>query len=247
MSTRVKVYPDTYLDSVLQLSGTRSMFEGGFFRVIVVRADSDLVDPVDLKGRTVATGAVDSPQATLLPLAVLAPDMPRLRSWVTDGSASALFLPNRFFRTDMVQDFERGGLSADDQELLLLRQRLQVDFLPVRAAGIGVAAAEVVRRAFGGDAGGGECLQAAQAGQDAVARAVASMESIATAVNRASVTVGQLGEFGQQIGRQDVPVWVSRAARTTAVSSWRTVTNPSPSYEVEAGCPGCGSRASTIR
>ena len=27
MSTRVKVYPDTYLDSVLQLSGTRSMFE----------------------------------------------------------------------------------------------------------------------------------------------------------------------------------------------------------------------------
>ncbi|HVL04462.1 MAG TPA: hypothetical protein VM388_00620 [Acidimicrobiales bacterium] len=27
MGTRVKVYPDTYLDSVLQLSGTRSMFE----------------------------------------------------------------------------------------------------------------------------------------------------------------------------------------------------------------------------
>ena len=27
MTTRVKVYPDTYLDSVLQLSGTRSMFE----------------------------------------------------------------------------------------------------------------------------------------------------------------------------------------------------------------------------
>src|SRR5687768_5917420 len=27
MSTRVKVFPDTYLDSVLQLSGTRTMFE----------------------------------------------------------------------------------------------------------------------------------------------------------------------------------------------------------------------------
>ena len=39
--------------------------------VVVVRADSDIAAPVDLKGRTVATGAVDSPQATLLPLAHL--------------------------------------------------------------------------------------------------------------------------------------------------------------------------------
>ncbi|MBE1489345.1 phosphate/phosphite/phosphonate ABC transporter substrate-binding protein [Plantactinospora soyae] len=39
--------------------------------VIVVRADSDLHSPGDLRGRTVATGAVDSPQATLLPLALL--------------------------------------------------------------------------------------------------------------------------------------------------------------------------------
>ncbi|MGI5213202.1 phosphate/phosphite/phosphonate ABC transporter substrate-binding protein [Plantactinospora sp. CA-290183] len=39
--------------------------------VIVVRADSDLRGPADLRGRTVATGAVDSPQATLLPLALL--------------------------------------------------------------------------------------------------------------------------------------------------------------------------------
>lgn len=39
--------------------------------VIVVRADSDLHSPADLRGRTVATGAVDSPQATLLPLALL--------------------------------------------------------------------------------------------------------------------------------------------------------------------------------
>jgi ABC-type phosphate/phosphonate transport system substrate-binding protein len=40
--------------------------------VIVVRADSDLHTLEDLRGRTVATGAIDSPQATLLPLAVLA-------------------------------------------------------------------------------------------------------------------------------------------------------------------------------
>lgn len=40
--------------------------------VIVVRADSDLHTLDDLRDRTVATGAIDSPQATLLPLAVLA-------------------------------------------------------------------------------------------------------------------------------------------------------------------------------
>ena len=45
-----------------------------------------------------------------------------------------------------------------------------------------------------------ESRQAAQQGQDAVAQAVRSMESIAEAVERASGTVGQLGEYGQQIG-----------------------------------------------
>jgi ABC-type phosphate/phosphonate transport system substrate-binding protein len=39
--------------------------------VIVVRADSPARSLGDLAGRTVATGAVDSPQATLLPLALL--------------------------------------------------------------------------------------------------------------------------------------------------------------------------------
>ena len=39
--------------------------------LVVVRADSDIEDVVDLAGRTVAVGAVDSPQATLLPLALL--------------------------------------------------------------------------------------------------------------------------------------------------------------------------------
>ncbi len=41
---------------------------------------------------------------------------------------------------------------------------------------------------------------AAQDGQQAVAQAVTSMEAIATAVQRASRTVDQLGEYGEQIG-----------------------------------------------
>ncbi|HSS09969.1 MAG TPA: PhnD/SsuA/transferrin family substrate-binding protein [Acidimicrobiales bacterium] len=36
--------------------------------VVVVRADSPISDVLDLKGKRVATGAIDSPQATLLPL-----------------------------------------------------------------------------------------------------------------------------------------------------------------------------------
>ncbi|MGH9124188.1 MAG: phosphate/phosphite/phosphonate ABC transporter substrate-binding protein [Acidimicrobiales bacterium] len=39
--------------------------------VVVVRADSPIVDVAGLAGRVVATGAVDSPQATLIPLALL--------------------------------------------------------------------------------------------------------------------------------------------------------------------------------
>jgi phosphonate transport system substrate-binding protein len=39
--------------------------------VIVVRADSPARSLADLRGRIVATGAVDSPQATLLPLSLL--------------------------------------------------------------------------------------------------------------------------------------------------------------------------------
>ncbi len=39
--------------------------------VVVVRSDSDIRSLADLRGRTVATGAVDSPQATLLPLSLL--------------------------------------------------------------------------------------------------------------------------------------------------------------------------------
>ena len=39
--------------------------------VVVVRADSPVVSLADLAGRVVATGAVDSPQATLLPLSLL--------------------------------------------------------------------------------------------------------------------------------------------------------------------------------
>lgn len=39
--------------------------------VIVVRADSPVTSIADLAGRVVATGAVDSPQATLLPLSLL--------------------------------------------------------------------------------------------------------------------------------------------------------------------------------
>lgn len=40
--------------------------------VVLVRSDSDVTEPSDLASCTVATGAVDSPQATLLPLAHLA-------------------------------------------------------------------------------------------------------------------------------------------------------------------------------
>lgn len=40
--------------------------------VVVVRADSPFVDLDDLRGRTVAVGAVDSPQATLIPLNLFA-------------------------------------------------------------------------------------------------------------------------------------------------------------------------------
>jgi phosphonate transport system substrate-binding protein len=39
--------------------------------VVVVRADSDILVPADLNGRTVAVGAIDSPQATLIPIAYL--------------------------------------------------------------------------------------------------------------------------------------------------------------------------------
>ncbi len=39
--------------------------------VIVVRSDSDIVEVSDLADRVVGTGAVDSPQATLIPLAML--------------------------------------------------------------------------------------------------------------------------------------------------------------------------------
>jgi ABC-type phosphate/phosphonate transport system substrate-binding protein len=39
--------------------------------VVVVRADSDILVPADLNGRTVAVGAIDSPQATLIPLSYL--------------------------------------------------------------------------------------------------------------------------------------------------------------------------------
>jgi ABC-type phosphate/phosphonate transport system substrate-binding protein len=44
------------------------------YSLVVVREDSGLHTPADLKGQTVAVGAVDSPQATLLPLS-------RLRGW----------------------------------------------------------------------------------------------------------------------------------------------------------------------
>jgi ABC-type phosphate/phosphonate transport system substrate-binding protein len=39
--------------------------------VIITRADADLQEAADLRGRRIATGAVDSPQATLLPLSHL--------------------------------------------------------------------------------------------------------------------------------------------------------------------------------
>src|SRR5262249_6671545 len=52
--------------------------------VVVVRADSAITNVADLVGRTVATGAVDSPQSTLLPLAHLA------RAGLDPGAAFAV-------------------------------------------------------------------------------------------------------------------------------------------------------------
>ena len=43
----------------------------GLTSVVVVRSDSPAQTPEDLRGRVIATGAVDSPQATLLPLSLL--------------------------------------------------------------------------------------------------------------------------------------------------------------------------------
>ena len=43
----------------------------GLTSVVVVRADSEIGSVADLAGRTVAVGAVDSPQATLIPLSSL--------------------------------------------------------------------------------------------------------------------------------------------------------------------------------
>jgi ABC-type phosphate/phosphonate transport system substrate-binding protein len=44
----------------------------GLSSLVLVRADSPIQSPADLKGRTVAVGASDSPQATLIPLLHLA-------------------------------------------------------------------------------------------------------------------------------------------------------------------------------
>ncbi len=43
----------------------------GLTSVVAVRRESDIDGPDDLRGRTVATGAVDSPQGTLLPISWL--------------------------------------------------------------------------------------------------------------------------------------------------------------------------------
>lgn len=51
--------------------------------VIVVRADSGIGKPADLKGRVVGVGAVDSPQATLLPVSLLRSHGLDLRTDVT--------------------------------------------------------------------------------------------------------------------------------------------------------------------
>lgn len=39
--------------------------------LIVVKSDSGIADIADLKGKTIAVGAIDSPQATLVPLSYL--------------------------------------------------------------------------------------------------------------------------------------------------------------------------------
>jgi ABC-type phosphate/phosphonate transport system substrate-binding protein len=78
---------DVTWDSPLAWVRTRRMAEAGgrkaravamrdtdqdLTSVVLVRSDSDITDVTGLAGRTVGTGAVDSPQSTLLPLAHLA-------------------------------------------------------------------------------------------------------------------------------------------------------------------------------
>jgi phosphonate transport system substrate-binding protein len=64
--------------------------------VIVVRDDSPVQAAADLRGRTVATGAVDSPQATLLPLALLRAAGLRLAAGDTDSGDDADVRVRRF-------------------------------------------------------------------------------------------------------------------------------------------------------
>ncbi|MEA2973158.1 MAG: hypothetical protein QOG82_1616 [Actinomycetota bacterium] len=67
--------PLAWVRSARQASGARALVmrdtDQDLTSVVVVRADSDVASVADLAGRTVAAGAVDSPQATLIPLSFL--------------------------------------------------------------------------------------------------------------------------------------------------------------------------------
>ena len=67
--------PLAWVRSARQAPGARALVmrdtDQDLTSVVVVRADSDIASVADLAGRTVAVGAVDSPQATLIPLSFL--------------------------------------------------------------------------------------------------------------------------------------------------------------------------------
>lgn len=83
--------------------------------------------------------------------------------------------------------------AAGENSISALESKSEASRMNQQIAAVAAASDDVARLAE-------QSREAAQTGQRAVQQAVASMQSIATAVGRASNTVDQLGIYGQQIG-----------------------------------------------
>ncbi|OAI40328.1 hypothetical protein AYO38_05995 [bacterium SCGC AG-212-C10] len=122
----------------------------------------------------------------------------QIASAINEVTRSAVALAS--LSQDSAREIER--VAAGSQQLAATAQTSAASAIASRddAASIGerivlvsTASADVARSAD-------ESRAAATKGQKAVGQAVDSMQSIAAAVERASATVDQLGEYGQQIG-----------------------------------------------